>query len=36
MKTMKFYPKLYLECDVLLLAEMFGELRKISLKNYGL
>ena len=35
MKTMKDY-HLYLTCDVLLLADVFGKFRKNSLKNYGL
>ena len=34
MKTMKDY-HLYLTCDVLLLADVFGKFRKNSLKNYG-
>ena len=36
MKTMKDYHELYLECDVLLLANDFGKLTNNSLKNYGL
>ena len=34
--TMKDYPDLYLKCDVLLLADVFVQCRKNSLKNYGL
>ena len=36
MKTMKDYHDLYLNCDVLLLADVFEKLRNNSLKNYGL
>ena len=36
MKTMKDYHDLYLTCDVLLLADVFGKFRNTSLKNYGL
>ena len=36
MKTMKDYHDLYLNCDVLLLADAFEKLRINSLKNYGL
>ena len=36
MKTMKDYHDLYLTCDVLLLADVFGKFRNNSLKNYGL
>ena len=32
---MKHHPDLHLECDVLLLADVFGKFRN-SLKNYGL
>ena len=36
MKTMKDYQDLHLKFDVLLLADVFGKFRNISLKNYGL
>ena len=36
MKTMKAYHNLYLKCDVLLLADVFENNRKNSVKNYGL
>ena len=36
MKTMKDYHDLYLNCDVLLLADAFEQLRINGLKNYGL
>ena len=36
MKIMKDYDDLYLACDVLLLANVFGKFRNNSLKNYGL
>ena len=36
MKTMKDYHDLYLNCDVLLLADAFEKLRINGLKNYGL
>ena len=36
MKTMKDYYDLYLKCDVLLLADVFGKFRQNSLKDYGL
>ena len=36
MKTMKDYHKLYLKCDILLLADVFEIFRNNSLKNYGL
>ena len=36
MKKMKDYHDLYLECDVLLLAEVFEKFRNNRLKNYGL
>ena len=35
-KKMKDYHDLYLKCDVLLLADVFGKFRNSSLKNYGL
>ena len=33
---MKDHHDLYLKCDVLIIADVFEELRNISLKNYGL
>ena len=33
---MKNYYDLYLKCDVLLLAEVFGTFRSKNLKNFGL
>ena len=36
MQTMKDYHNLYLNCDVLLLADVFEKFRNNSLKNYGL
>ena len=33
---MNDYHDLYLKCDVLLLADLFGKFRNSSLKNYGL
>ena len=36
MKTMKDYHDLYLQCDVLLLADDFGKFRNYGLKNYRL
>ena len=33
---MKHYHDLYLKCDALLLADVFGKCGNISLKNYGL
>ena len=36
MKTMKGYHNLYLECDVLLLADVFQKFKNNSLQNYGL
>ena len=33
MKTMKDYPNLYLKCDVLFLADVFGKFRSKSLKT---
>ena len=36
MRSMKDYPNLYLECDVLLSADAFEKFRNNSLKNYGL
>ena len=36
MKTMKDYHDLYLECDVLLLANVYEKFTNNSLKNYGL
>ena len=36
MKTKKNFHNLYLECDVLLLADVFKKLRNDSLNNYGL
>ena len=36
MQTMKDYHNLYLNCGVLLLAEVFEKFRNNSLKNYGL
>ena len=35
MKMMKDYHDLYLECDVLLLADVFEKFRNNSIKNYG-
>ena len=35
MKTMKDYHDLYLQCDVLLLADVFEKFRNSSLNNYG-
>ena len=35
MKTMKDYYNLYLKCDALFLADVFGKRRNNSLKNYG-
>ena len=35
-KAMKGYHHLYLECDILFLADVFEKLRNNSLKNYGL
>ena len=35
MKTMKDYHNLYLKCEVLLLADVFGKIRNNSLKNFG-
>ena len=34
MKTMKYYHNLYLKCDVLLLADVFGKCRNNSWKDY--
>ena len=36
MKTMKDYHDVYLECEVLLLANVFKKFRNNSLKNYAL
>ena len=36
MKTMREYHDLYLESDVLLLADVFENFRKVSLQNYEL
>ena len=36
MKTMNDYHDLYLNCDVLLLADVFEKIRNNSLKNYRL
>ena len=36
MKTMKYYHKLNLKCDILLLADAFEKFRNNSLKNYEL
>ena len=36
MKIMKDYHNLYLNCDVVLSADVFGKFRNNSLKNYGL
>ena len=36
MKKMKDYHDLYLKCDALLLADLFGKFRNNSFKNYGL
>ena len=36
MKTIKDYYKLYLKCDILLLADAIEKFRNNSLKNYGL
>ena len=36
MKTVKDYHDLYLECDALLLADVFEKFRNNSFKNYGL
>ena len=36
MKTMKDYDNLYLKCDVLLLADVFGKFKNNNLKNCGL
>ena len=36
MKTMKDYYNLYVECDVLLLVDVFEKFRNNSLKNCGL
>ena len=33
---LKDYHNLYIKCDVLLLADVFGKFRNNSLKNYGL
>ena len=35
MKTIKNYHKLYLKCDVLLLADVFEKIRGNSVRNYG-
>ena len=35
MKTVKNYHKLYLKCDVLLLADVFEKIRGNSVRNYG-
>ena len=36
MKAIKHYHKLYVKCNVLLLADVFEKFRNKSLKNYGL
>ena len=36
MKRIKDYHKLYLKCDILLLADAIEKFRNNSLKNYGL
>ena len=36
MKIMKDYHNLYLKCDVVLSADVFGKFKNNSLKNYGL
>ena len=36
MEAMKYYHDLYLKCDVLLLADVFGKFSKNSIKNYKL
>ena len=33
---MKDYPKLYLKCDILFLADVFEKFRNNSLRNYGM
>ena len=35
MKAIKDYHKLYLKCDVLLLADVFEKIRANSVRNYG-
>ena len=36
MKTIQDYRKLYLKCDILVLADVIEKFRNNSLKNYGL
>ena len=36
MKKMKYYPDLYLKCDVLLLADVFQTFTNDTIEKYGL
>ena len=36
MKTIKYYYKLYLKCEVFLLADVFEKFRNKCLENYGM